>query len=74
MNRTSKEYYIILKNFELFIISKYKTPLDDVITNIEQDSEDPYDILSEYVAYLQAGYKHLYSYIEKPHYNCKELP
>ena len=54
--RTAKEYYLILNNFELFLISKYKTTLDDVITNIEQDSEDPYDILSQYVAYLQAGY------------------
>lgn len=54
--RTAKEYYLILNNFQLFAISKYKTTLDDVITGIKQASEDPYDILSEYVAYLQTGY------------------
>jgi integrase len=53
--RTAKEYYLILNNFELFVISKYKTTLDDIITDIKQDL-DPYDILSEYVAYLQTGY------------------
>ena len=54
--RTAKEYYLILNNFELFVISKYKTTLDDIITYIKQNSEDPYDILSEYVAYLQTCY------------------
>ena len=42
--RTAKEYYLILNNFELFVISKYKITLDDIRTDIKQNSEDPYDI------------------------------
>jgi integrase len=53
--RTAHEYYLILTNFQGFVISSYKTTVDDIITKINRDSEDPYEILSSYVTYLQTS-------------------
>jgi methionyl-tRNA synthetase len=61
--RTAHEYYLRLTSFQDFVISRYKaktktkneiearTTLDDIITRINERSEDPYEILNDYVAY-----------------------
>jgi hypothetical protein len=54
--RTAHEYYLRLTNFRHFIICSYKTALDNIIIKINKGSEDPYDILSGYVTYLQTTY------------------
>jgi integrase len=56
MNRkTAYEYYFRLMGFQDFIIKSYNSTLDDIITKINDGSEDPYDILSGYVTYLQTS-------------------
>jgi predicted transport protein len=54
--KTAYEYYIRLTTFQGFLINNYKVNLDDIITNLNEGIEDPYEILSGYVAYLQTGY------------------
>ena len=58
--RTAHEYHLRLTNFQDFInrcksktANKPRTTLDDIIANIKQGSEDAYEILSDYVNYLQ---------------------
>lgn len=56
MNRkTAYEYYSRLTGFQDFIIDSYNATLDDIIAKINKGSEDPYDILSSYVPYLQTN-------------------
>jgi integrase len=56
MNKnTAYEYYIRLASFQDFVSSCYKATLDNIITRINQSSEDPYEILSGYVDYLQTS-------------------
>jgi hypothetical protein len=58
--RTAHEYYLRLISFQKFITSRYKTKikngnkdaLDNIITQINKGSEDPYDILSDYITYM----------------------
>jgi integrase len=58
MNRkTAYEYYFRLMGFQDFIINSYNSTLDDIIAKINDRSEDPYDILSGYVTYLQTSCK-----------------
>jgi len=54
--RTANEYYLRLNNFQGFAIRNYNTALDNIITKINEGSEDPYEILSAYVSYLQTNY------------------
>jgi integrase len=54
--RTAREYYLRLNNFQDFIIRNYNTALDNIITKVNEGSEDPYEILSGYVSYLQTNY------------------
>ncbi|MFL6434797.1 MAG: tyrosine-type recombinase/integrase, partial [Nitrososphaeraceae archaeon] len=62
--RTAHEYYLRLISFQDFVINRYKakneneakTTLDNIITRINEGSEDPYEILSGYVVYLQTSY------------------
>ncbi|MFL6455372.1 MAG: tyrosine-type recombinase/integrase [Nitrososphaeraceae archaeon] len=54
--RTAHEYHLRLIGFQDFIIRSYKTTLDGIIRRINEGSEDPYGILSDYVAYLQTNY------------------
>ena len=57
MNRkTAYEYYLRLTGFQDFLTNSYNATLDDIITRINEGSEDPYDILSGYVTYLQTSY------------------
>lgn len=51
--RTAYEYYIRLINFQNFITTDYKTTLDTLIMGIKGGNEDPYDILTDYIIYLQ---------------------
>jgi hypothetical protein len=53
--RTAYEYYTRLTGFQDFLINNYNATLDDIITKINQGSEDPYDILSGYVTDRVAG-------------------
>ncbi|MFL6429981.1 MAG: tyrosine-type recombinase/integrase [Nitrososphaeraceae archaeon] len=54
--RTAHEYHLRLIGFQDFVITSYKTTLDGIIRRINEGSEDPYGILSDYVAYLQTNY------------------
>ena len=54
--RTAYEYYTRLTGFQNFLIKSYNATLDDIIRKINDGSEDPYDILSGYVTYLQTSY------------------
>ncbi|HEY6885418.1 MAG TPA: site-specific integrase, partial [Nitrososphaeraceae archaeon] len=62
--RTAHEYYLRLTSFQDFVISRSqaktkfptKLALDNIITQINKGSDDPYEILSDYVSYLQTNY------------------
>ena len=54
MNKaTAHEYYFRLTTFQNFITNDYKTTLDNLVMKIIQGGEDAYDILSNYVIFLQ---------------------
>ena len=54
MNKaTAHEYYYRLTTFRNFIANDYKTALDNLISKIREGREDVYDILSNYVIFLQ---------------------
>ena len=54
MNKaTAYEYYFRLTTFQNFITNDYKTTLDNLILKIKEGREDAYDILSNYVIFLQ---------------------
>ena len=56
MNSASaREYSLRLQGFGNFITMEYKITLDDLIKEINEGSLDPYDVLTNYVAYLQAS-------------------
>ncbi len=58
MNKaTAYEYYFRLMTYQNFIASDYKTTVDDLIIGIKEGHEDPYDILSNYIVYLQNSCK-----------------
>jgi len=59
MNKaTAYEYKFRLTTFAQFISNGYNNiTLDHLITKLRKGSEDPYDILSNYVLYLQNNYK-----------------
>ncbi|MDQ3902260.1 MAG: tyrosine-type recombinase/integrase [Thermoproteota archaeon] len=54
--RTAHEYYLRLNRFQHFIMSRYGVTLDDIISRINEGSEDPYEILISYVNYLQTNF------------------
>ena len=51
-NSTANEYYARLTIFEIFVSAEYNTTVDDIIKKIKEDLYDPYDVLSNYSAYL----------------------
>ena len=61
-NRTAREYYLRLIGFQEFVNNRYntktktETTLDVIIANIKEGSEDVYEILSDFVSYLQTKY------------------
>jgi integrase len=57
MNKsTAYEYQFTLTTFAEFIFNDYSITLDRLIIKLKEGSEDPYEILSGYVSYLQTGY------------------
>jgi integrase len=57
---TARAYEYRLNAFDSFVSSKYHTSTDNLIEQIKEGHEDPYKVLSSYVAYLQ-GNRHLSS-------------
>jgi integrase len=53
---TAYEYYLRLHNFEGFVSKEYGLTIDRILKKITDGSEDPYDILSNYIVYLQETY------------------
>ena len=57
MNRRSAyEYYGRLTTFQDFIRNDYKFTLDNLIIELQNGREIPYDVLSNYILYLQSHY------------------
>lgn len=54
--KTAYEYHHRLTGFQDFLTNSYKATLDNIITKINEGSENPYEILSYYVNYLQTSY------------------
>jgi integrase family protein with SAM-like domain len=57
---TARAYEYRLNAFDSFMSSKYHTNTDNLIKKVKEGREDPYKVLSSYVAYLQ-GNRHLSS-------------
>jgi integrase len=56
MNASSaREYRFRLHSLVTFAMTEYKLTLDDLIKAIKEGLYDPYDVLSNYIAYLQAN-------------------
>ena len=58
---TAHEYYERLTIFEVFVLEEYETTVDDIIKKIKEGAYDPYDVLSNYSAYLQNSSKNISS-------------
>jgi integrase len=54
--RTAYVYLHRLTGFQDFVERNYKTALDTIITRINEGLQDPYEILSNYVAHIQTNY------------------
>jgi hypothetical protein len=60
--RTAREYYLRLIGFQEFVNNRYnaknqaETTLDNIMANIKEGLEDVYEILSDFVSYLQTRY------------------
>jgi integrase len=52
---SAREYRFRLHSLVTFAMMKYKLTLDDLIKAIKEGLYDPYDVLSNYIAYLQAS-------------------
>jgi integrase len=52
---TSYQYHARLTNFKTFVSSKYETAVDDILKKINQGLVNPYELLSDYSAYLLNG-------------------
>ena len=51
---TAKEYLARLNNYKIFLAEKYDgLTIDDLVSRIKEGTQDSYDILSEYSAYLR---------------------
>jgi integrase len=54
MNKaTAKTYNFRLGYFDSFVSNDYRITLDNMIEQIKKGSQDPYDILNDYICYLQ---------------------
>ena len=51
--RSAYEYYTRLTTFQDFIRNDYKITLDNLIIDLKDGCQDPYDILGNYIVYLQ---------------------
>jgi integrase len=50
---TATEYHFRLQYFSRFISKEYKTSVDNLVHQIKEGSEGPYDVLSNFISYLQ---------------------
>jgi integrase len=50
---TAQEYYLRLQHFTRFISRDYKISVDNLVQQIREGSQIPYDVLSNFVLYLQ---------------------
>jgi integrase len=50
---TAKEYHFRLRQFAQFTSKEYKTSVDNLIDQIREGSQVPYDVLSNFISYLQ---------------------
>jgi integrase len=54
MNKaTAKVYNFRLGYFDSFVCNEYRITLDDMVGQIKKGSQDPYDVLNNYICYLQ---------------------
>ncbi len=74
MNKsTAYEYYFRLMTFQNFIANDYKTTLDNLILEIKEGREDPYNVLSNYIIYLQHNYNISAGTLKARYYNRKKF-
>jgi integrase len=52
---SAREYRFRLHSLVTFATAEYKSTLDDLIKAIKEGAYDPYDVLSNYIAYLQSN-------------------
>ena len=52
---SAREYRFRLQNLARFIMMEYKLTLDDLIKLINEGLQDPYDVLCNYIIYLQSS-------------------
>jgi integrase len=52
---SAREYHFRLQNLARFIMMEYKLTLDDLIKLINDGLQDPYDVLCNYIIYLQSS-------------------
>jgi integrase len=52
---SAREYHFRLQNLARFIMMEYKLTLDDLIKLINEGLQNPYDILCNYIIYLQSS-------------------
>jgi integrase len=52
---SAREYRFRLHSLAAFTMMEYKLTLDDLIKKIKEGLHDPYDILCNYIAYIQAS-------------------
>lgn len=50
---TAREYDFRLQHFARFILKEYKTSVDNLLHQIKEGSHVPYEVLSNFVSYLQ---------------------
>jgi hypothetical protein len=53
---TSREYQKRLRSFDNFIMATYNRSIDILISRVVDNYENPYNVLSGYVSYLQANH------------------
>ena len=53
MNKlTAKEYHARLNAFKVFVKNKYSQRVEDILSKIRENKQDPYSLLTEYARYL----------------------
>jgi len=54
MNKaTAKAYNFRLGYFDSFVCNEYRITLDDMVQQIKKGTQDPYDVLNDYICYIQ---------------------
>jgi hypothetical protein len=50
---TARAYHLRLQQFARFTLKEYKTSVDHLVHQIREGPQDPYDVLSNFISYLQ---------------------